>query len=184
MKKVVVKTKIRGRDDFEERLGRAGFDFGPIYWQHDRVYIPRGYRRGQNYPRFVLRTEMRAIDRPAKYYLILKRHIEDSGAEIEHVTAVKDYTEAVGIVMQLGFELFAEVSRKRQETRFRDGKVLFLDKIEGVNGYYAKIEKVIPEGEKVDIVKDEIARAFAEMGEQNFVQETYAEVLKNIRPVI
>ena len=75
MKKVIVKTKVKSREDYEKRLDDMGLEFGPVFWQHDRVFVPRSYRRGAGFPRLVMRTEMKAVDRPAKYSLVLKRHI-------------------------------------------------------------------------------------------------------------
>lgn len=178
MKKVVMKVKVKGRDEFEEKISQLGYDFGPLYWQHDRVYVPRGYKRARNLPRFILRTEMNAIDRPAKYYLILKRHIEDSGIEIENVSLIKDYTEVVEMVMQLGFTLEAEVSRKRQEARISENEKIFLDKIEGVNGVFAKFERTIFEDEKVVEARNEIFGLFERIDERNIVEKSYAEILK------
>ena len=47
-----------------------------------QAYEAAGYKRGMNLPRLVMRTEMKAVDEPPKYSLILKRHIEDSGVDI------------------------------------------------------------------------------------------------------
>ena len=80
MKKIIVKVHLgKSREAFEQKLSDIEFDFSPVYWQHDRVYVPRGYKRGENYPRMIMRTEMKAVDRPPRYFIILKRHIEDSG---------------------------------------------------------------------------------------------------------
>ncbi|MBQ3275251.1 CYTH domain-containing protein [Candidatus Saccharibacteria bacterium] len=178
MKKIIVKAKIKGHDEFEQKVAELGFDFGPVYWQHDRVYVPRGYKRGQNYPRMIMRTEMRVVDRPARYFLILKRHIEDSNTEVEYETLIKDYTEAVGMAMQLGFELYAEVSRKRQDLKIKDGQTLYLDKVEGTNGFFAKIEAEIPEGRRAETIRKEVLELFDKTLEQNFSQETYAEMIR------
>ena len=123
MKKVIVKCKLANRDRFEDKLSDIDMDFSPIYWQHDRVYVPRGYKRGMNLPRLIMRTEMRAVDRPAKYSLILRRHIEDSGVDIVEETLVKDYSEMVSIILQLGFKLqkrgIATPSRDKDGGRIR-----------------------------------------------------------------
>ena len=42
MRKVIIKAKLSSRDKFENKLSDIDMDFGPIYWQHDRVYTPRG----------------------------------------------------------------------------------------------------------------------------------------------
>lgn len=179
MKKIIVKTRVKGRDEFERKMTEMGLDFGPLYWEHDRVYVPRGYRRGQNLPRFILRTEMKAVDRPARYFLIFKRHIEDTNLEIEYSSLIKDYTEAVGMVMQLGFELYAEVSRRRQETKVDNG-ILYFDKVEGLNGYFAKIEAGIPENGRAETVRREVLQTFEKLGENNFAQEMYGEMTKKV----
>ncbi len=36
-----------------------------------------------NYPRLVMRTEVRTTAQPAEYFMYLKRHIEDSGVDYE-----------------------------------------------------------------------------------------------------
>ena len=177
MKKIVTKVKLKGRDEFEAKLSRAGYDFGAIYWQHDRVYVPRGYQKGRNLPRFVLRTEMKAVDKPAKYYLIFKRHIEDSGVEIENKTEIKDYTEAVEMVMQMGFELLGEVSRKRQETKLKSGEKLYLDNVERISGYFLKVETELSGADVVEKRRIENYKVFEKLEENNFVQGMYAEML-------
>ena len=91
MKKVIVKCKLKDKKDFERKLHDIEMDFSPVYWLHDRVYVPRNYQGHANYPRLVLRTEMKAVDKPAKYILIMRRHIEDSGIDIINETVVKDY---------------------------------------------------------------------------------------------
>ena len=91
MRKVIIKAKLSSRDRFEDKLSDIDLDFSPIYWQHDRIYIPRDYKRNSNYPRLIMRTEIRSVDKPPKYSLILKRHIEDSGVDVVEETTIKDY---------------------------------------------------------------------------------------------
>ena len=138
MRKVIVKTKLSSRDKFEEKLSDIDLDFSAIYWQHDRIYIPRDYKKNSNYPRLIMRTEMKSVDKPAKYSLILKRHIEDSGIDIVEETLVKDYENAVNIILQLGFELTGEISRRRQDLQMGEGTVIYLDKIETLPAFTRK----------------------------------------------
>lgn len=177
MKKLILKSKLHSRDEFELALDRAGYDLGPIYWQHDRIYLPRGFKRGESFPRLILRTEMKAVDRPPKYSLILKRHIEASDLNVENATVIKDYVEAANLVLQLGFELSAEVSRKRQEAHLPDGTLIFLDKVETLPSYYAKIETVVPDGSNLAPVRHDLKEIFSLLGLTSSVEETYAESL-------
>ncbi len=177
MKKIIVKMKLKSREDFENRLTGLGMDFGAIYWQHDRVYVPRSFKRDAGYPRLIMRTEMKAVDRPAKYSIILKRHIEDSNVEIVDETKVLNYTEAANIILQLGFKQVAEVSRRRQEIRMGEGTILYLDKIEGVQNYYAKIEAELGEKDSAGQLRNEVMKTFESLDEKNEVPETYTEIL-------
>lgn len=177
MKSLVLKTKLKNRDAFEEKLDKAGFDLSPIFWQHDRVYLPRNFKHGANFPRLILRTEMRAVDRPAKYSLLMRRHLEGSGIDFVAETKVDDYKAAAEMILQLGFELSSEISRKRQEVKLEKAEVLYLDKVEDLPNYYAKLERVLSDSEKPELVREDLERFLKNLGETNFVRETYAELL-------
>ena len=179
MRKVIVKCHMKERDDFEQKLTEIGMDFGPMYWQHDRVFVPRSYQKGNNYPRLLLRTEMKAVDKPARYELILKRHVEDSGVDIVDATAISDYAEAANIIQQLGFKSQREVSRRRQEIKMGEGMVLFLDKIDHMDGFYAKLEADLAEGDKVNDVQTDLTNTLKVLGldEKSLVKDSYADLV-------
>ena len=176
MKKVILKCKLKSRDDFEQKLSDIELDFSPIYWQHDRVYVPKNYKPNSNFPRLIMRTEMKAVDKPAKYSFILKRHIEDSGIDIVEETKITDYEELVSIIMQLGFKLAKEVSRRRQELDMGEGTFIYLDKIDDLPGYYAKIESDLSDKDSVFEAKEDLEKTFKTLGESNFVEEAYFEI--------
>lgn len=174
MKKAILKVKLKDLEKFEKKLTEIDFDFSPIYWQHDRIYVPRGYKRGGNFPRLVMRTEMRAVDEPAKYYLILRRHIEDSGIDIVEETTVIDYQSMVNIILQLGFKPAGEVSRRRQELDMGEGIFIYLDKIDDEEGgEYAKIESPISDDDSVAEAIFDLKRTFAAFGENDIVSSAY-----------
>ncbi len=175
MKKVIIKTKLKNHEEFEKKLEDIEFDFSPIIWQHDRVYLPKGFKHGMNYPRIIMRTEMKAVDKPAKYKMILKRHIEDSGVDVVDETEVKDYAEGVNIIHQLGFKKINEVSRRRQEIDMGDGTMLYMDNVEGVPGYYGKIETKIEEKESVNEVLDDLKKTMKVLGADEIVEKAYFE---------
>ena len=179
MKKIIVKVKLKNHEDFEKRLSDIELNFSDIIWQHDRVYVPKGFKSGMNYPRIIMRTEMKAVDKPAKYIMILKRHIEDSGVNIVDETGVKDYVEGVNIVHQLGFKKIAEVSRRRQELSMGDGVMMFIDKVEDIPGFYAKLESEISGKENVSEVVEDLTRTFKVLKAGEVVEKPYFEFLKN-----
>ncbi|MBQ6486955.1 hypothetical protein IJI89_00825 [Candidatus Saccharibacteria bacterium] len=177
MKKVILKCKLQSRDTFEDKLSDIGLDFSAMYWQHDRVYVPRGYQRGMNYPRIIMRTEMDAVNAPARYSMILRRHIEDSGVDITEVTPIIDYTTMVNIILQLGFRQAGEVSRRRQHLIMGEGTKIFLDEIDGRPGeYFAKIESDLGENESVAEARNDLRKTFETLGEYNIVELPYFEM--------
>ncbi|MBR0242878.1 hypothetical protein IJQ51_02935 [Candidatus Saccharibacteria bacterium] len=176
MKKIILKAKLNNRDKFEDKLNDIDMDFGAIYWQHDRVYAPRGFKHGMNLPRLVMRTDLKAVDEPPKYYLILRRHIEDSGVDIIEKTPVEDYTSAANTILQLGFKQIGEVSRRRQTLEMGEGTVIHLDEIDGRNEIYAKIESVLNQTDSVESVKSDLKKTFETLGESDFVDLPYAEL--------
>ena len=176
MKKVILKCKLKNRDEFEQKLSDIDLDFSPIFWQHDRIYLPRSYKPNANFPKLIMRTEMKAVDKPAKYYFILRRHIEDSGVDIVEETPVQDYEKLVNIILQLGFKPTAEVSRRRQELSMGEGTRIYLDKIDNLKGYYAKIESDLQTTDSVDAARDDLEKTFKTLGETNIINTPYFEI--------
>lgn len=176
MKKIILKYKLKNRDTFEDNFENQYSDFSPIYWQHDRIYIPRDYKPSLNYPRFVMRTELRAVDEPPKYFLILRRHIEDSGVDIVEETQVYDYTATTNIILQLGFKLANEVSRRREELELKEGINAYLDQIDGREGSYVKIESILADNNSVEETKNNLSKIIESTGEDDIINKPYFEL--------
>lgn len=176
MKKVIVKCQLRDRKDFEERMAEVGLEFAERFWLHDRIYLPRGYRRGLNLPRMALRTLVKKEGERPRYELILKRHIEDSDVEIENKTEVLDYAEAVRLMQQLGFEKRAEVARERRELEVSEKMKIYLDQLGEKD--FVKFELVLNEGESVQSVQREIRNTLRVFGQkkEDFVEQAYFEM--------
>lgn len=177
MKKAIIKTKVEDRVILDEKMRELGLEFGPVIWQHDRVYLPRGYRPNMNLPRMIMRTEITDVNKPPKYYLTLKRHISDSGVDIVDQTRVSDYVEAVNMIHQLGFGNAIEVSRRRQVMEIGETAVMYLDEVEKVAGYYLKIETKIEDNEKVSEVMDDLRRTMKLFGQETVVEDTYSDLV-------
>lgn len=176
MKKVIIKCKLSNHEAFKKKLSDIELHFSPVYWQHDRIYVPKNYQPHSNFPRLIMRTEMKAVDKPAKYYYILKRHIEDSGVDIIESTSVTDYEKLVNIILQLGFKPLAEVSRRREELRMDEGNLIFIDKVDNLPGYYAKIESNLSDKDSVFEARSDLEKTFRTLGESNFVESAYFEM--------
>ena len=176
MKRVILKCKLSSRDAFEGKLSDIEMDFGPIYWQHDRVYTPRDYKPKSNFPRLVMRTELKAIDEEPEYFLILRRHIEDSGVDIIEKTPVSDYSTTVNIILQLGFRQAGEISRRRQDLDMGEGTIIHLDELDGREETYAKIETDLQPTDSVTAVRQDLEKTFRTLGESDFIESAYFEL--------
>lgn len=176
MKQVIVKSKISNYNRFEKKLSDIDMDFSPIFWQHDRIYVPRGYKRGMNYPRLIMRTEMRAVDIPPQYILIFKRHIEDSGIDIVEKTIIEDYSGMANIISQLGFKMIKEISKRRREIGMGEGTWIYLDDIDGANVRYAKIETTLKDDDSIESVKQDLAKTFSVLGEKDLIENSYSDI--------
>ncbi len=177
MKKLIVKSRLLDRGGFDERIAGIGMQLSPVIWQHERVYLPRDYQPMRNLPRLVMRTEIRATDQPATYALYLKRHIEDSGIDWTNFTSVGDYTEASGIVHQLGFRKAAEISRQRQELWLDDRTVIYLDNVEGLREPFLKIEAGFNDDEPVETLRRDVFAIMSMLGQETFTMQSYFELL-------
>lgn len=179
MKKLIVKSRLVDRAAFDQQIAGIGMELSPVIWQHERIYLPHDYRPAMNFPRLVMRTEVRTTEQPATYAMYLKRHIEDSGIDWVNYTAVQDYTEATGIVHQLGFRKVAEISRQRQELRLDDRTIIYIDMIEGIEGTFLKIEADLDENESVDALRADLWAILTMLGLETFNMQPYFDLIQN-----
>ena len=69
------------------------------------------------------------------------------------------------------------MSRRRQEITMPSGTKLYLDKVEGVNGYFAKMEAALSDNDKVSEVRAEMVDTFRALGEEDVQPEGYYEMV-------
>jgi predicted adenylyl cyclase CyaB len=138
----IVSRKARLNTTDETNLIKAlqdvGLEFSEAYFQHDRIFLPRGYRSGSRLPRMVLRTKV-PVGKSVSYRLILKRETEQRGAAAVYATHITNYAETVHMLQQLGFGHKADIELGRQEINMGQGVMLYLDEVKGL-GKYLKVE--------------------------------------------
>jgi predicted adenylyl cyclase CyaB len=178
MKKIVLKSQVPDRAKLEKKIANIGMEFSPAVWQSERIYWPSDFKSGMNQVRLVLRTEVAETDKPATYYLYLKRHIEDSGLDFVNMTTVGDYAEAIEIIKQLGYREAADVSRQRQTLQLDGHTVLYLDTVEGIDGAFLKLEvEMADDTVPVDVVRATLFETLNLLGLETFMMQAYAELL-------
>ncbi len=177
MKKTIVKMRLGTRAEFVNTLERINLRFSEPYWQHDRIFVPREYSREYSLPRISLRTVVYTPDEDAIYSLVLRRHINNRNLDYYNSTLVSDYTEAAHMLYQLGYELKAEFSRRRQELAISETVRAYIDQIDNVNGYFAKFESDLGDNDDPEAAHDDLVKTFAVLGvEGEPIQETYGEI--------
>lgn len=177
MKKLIVKSLLKDRAKFEQRAKEVGLEFSAKVWQHERIYLPHDFQPKMNYPRMILKTEVREPN-GATYALELKRHLESNGLDKVETTTVGDYTAATAIVQQLGFQKVAEVTRSRSEAVLREKTVVYLDEIEGMEGSFVKIEVELEDESAVEAMRQEMFEILKLFGQETFILQTYADLMK------
>ena len=180
MKKVIVKTKLLNRSNLMMVLNEIGYQFEPSYWQNDRVFVPRNYDRMQNSPRLSLRTVVRR-DGKTIYALVMRQHLSKNGLDIINRTVVEDYAEAAHIIYSLGYVLRSDISRRREELQMGNMVKLYIDNIDGLDGYYLKIETIIGENEDPGEARQDLIETFnvLELRGAKPVAMTYGELLES-----
>lgn len=179
MKKVIVKTKLHNRQNLLMVLNEIGFNFEPSYWQNDRIFVPKNYNRDNGSPRLSLRTVVRR-DGKTIYALVMRQHLAKNGLDIINRTVVEDYAEAAHIIYSLGYTLRADISRRREELQMGESVKLYIDNIDGLDGYYLKIETVLGEKEDPAAARQDLIETFKvlELRNASPVDLTYGELLE------
>lgn len=180
MKKTIIKMKLNSRSDFVETLADINFEFSAPYWQHDRVFLPKNFARDKAMPRLDLRTVVKDPEKKAIYSLVMRRHFEDEKFDLVNATVIDNYSEMAHILYQLGYELRYEVSRRREELRMGDAVNIYIDKIDGLPGYYARIESDLEEGDDpIASYKDTLETFKTLHVTGRPVNDTYGEILES-----
>ena len=180
MKKAIVKTKLSNRYDLIATLGEISYTFETPYWQHDRIFVPKNYDRNLSKPRLSLRTIVKR-DNETIYALVMRQHFAKTGMDVIHRTTVSDYTEAAHIIYGLGYELKAEISRRREELQMGETVRLYIDKIDNLDDFYLKIETILDEDESPEEARQDLIETFGVLGIQDAlpIDRTYAEIIES-----
>ncbi len=183
MRKTIVKAKLSNTVDFKTTLSEIGFKFSEPYWQHDRIFVPRGFNREKSQPRLALRTIVKGAD-DTTYVLLLKRHFENNHTDIINSTPVTDYAEAAHILYQLGYELKYEVTRRREELEMGETIKVYIDRIDTLDGSFVKIESDLDDSDDTEESYKDLLETLKVLGVRNdIIPQTYGELTEANAPI-
>ena len=93
----------------------------------------------------------------------------------------KDYTEAAHILYQLGYSLKAEVARRREELDMGNTIKIFIDKIDNIPGYFAKIESDLADGDDPVAAREDLIETFRVLNVKKGdpIDKTYGEIVNS-----
>lgn len=180
MRKLAIKIKVKNAVDVLAPMKAGGKVFGEEYSQFDRVFVPRGHEEVYDdfikVPQLLIRTN--EIKQQISHVMILKRSIS-SDLTYFFQTQVMDYNQTAHIVNNMGYELYAEVPKKRRKIVV-GSIIIYLDKIEGYDGWYLKLEKNLQDHESEST--DEMWAILSSLDLQHAIRAPkYSEIVKKGR---
>ena len=177
MKKSIVKMPLRTRAELIYTLERLDFKFTEPYWQHDRIFVPHEYSRERSLPRLILRTLIIDPNDAPVYQLVMRRHINNRHLDYVNITPVGDYAETAHMLYQLGYELRSEFGRQRQELLMGDTVKIFIDRLDGAEQSFAKIESTLRDNDDPETSYADLIETFKVLNiVDEPVEKTYAEI--------
>ena len=103
-----------------------------------------------------------------------------NGSATFNSTVVKDYTEAAHLVYQLGYELKYEVSRRREELSMGDTISIYIDKVDGLPGYYGRIESDLSDTDNPEEAFNDLVETFRVLKVKGKpIEQSYGELLES-----
>ncbi len=147
MKKLSIKLKLPDPAAIIANLKLGTNMLGDEYAQFDRVFLPRNwqdhYEDIDQAPHLLIRTT--TANNQHSHMMIMKRIISDEVVYF-YQTQIMDYNQTAHIINNMGYELYNEISKKRRKM-VSGSIVAYLDKVDGVDGWFFKLEKNLKDHE-------------------------------------
>lgn len=136
-REIEIKCRLRDKTATLSALENLGIKLSEPNKQHDVVYAWPGVK--DNAPGSVwlrIRTE-----NDKKHIFTLKKQHIGSLDSIEHETEVKDAGELEAIIKEMGYELYSDLTKIRQKSKFEDIEIC-VDEVPGL-GFFIEAELIM-----------------------------------------
>lgn len=152
MREIEIKARVSDVEALRNVLKDKGVALSEPIRHHDVVWGPEGKSTHANVPWLRLRTETKKDT--VRYLFTLKRSVTGQLDSIEHETEVIDPDAIEGIVHELGFTLYSDITKTREKAHL-DDKELCLDSVDGL-GDFIELEKLTDDSAEYRAVEDEL----------------------------
>lgn len=154
MREIEIKAQVQELTSIRDALQRQGVEVSEPVAHHDRVWGIPGELSGTGAPWLRLRTETKGSK--VRHLLTLKRSavVGRQLDSIEHETEVGDPEAAEGIINELDFKLYSDITKTRQKARIGDIEIC-LDAVDGL-GEFIEAEKLTSDDAHCDQVVEEL----------------------------
>lgn len=152
MREIEIKAKIENLESIHSALQQQGVALSEPVSHHDVVWGVPGKVRGNNSPWLRLRTERKGD--AERYLFTLKRSMTGQLDSLEYETEVDNPEAVQGIVKELGFVLYSDITKTRRKAHL-DDKEICLDSVDGL-GDFIELEKLTSDDADYQAVEDEL----------------------------
>jgi adenylate cyclase class 2 len=171
VREIEIKARVESLEDIRTALGQSGATLSESVAQHDVVWGMPGVAGGTAAPWLRLRTETKGDE--IRHFFTLKRSVTGQLDSIEHETEIGDPNAVAGIVHELGFALYVDLTKTRQKTRV-GGIEICLDSVDTL-GEFIEAEKLTSDDADYQKIIGELWTLFEGLGisRENEVTDGY-----------
>ena len=166
MREIEIKARVADKQSLLAKIAEQGITLSPPKKQHDVVFCKPGQ---QDYEPGSIWLRIRTED-DTKVTWTMKVDTGRKLDSIEHEVDVSDGEALEKMLLQLGNELYSDLTKTRQKGRAGDIEIC-VDTVEDL-GTYIEAEKLCPDDADYDTVAAELWQFLANLGVTKADQET------------
>ncbi len=153
MREIEVKVRVESLGAIRAALKQKGVRLSEPVTHHDIVWGLPGVPSGTDDPWLRLRTETKGNE--VRHLFTMKRSVAGRQLDsIEHETEVSDPEALVGIVENINFALYSDITKTREKAHYGDIE-LCLDNVDGL-GEFVEAEKLTVDDADFQAVTSEL----------------------------
>tara|TARA_Y100000031_G_C8194943_1_gene373220 strand:+ start:834 stop:1379 length:546 start_codon:yes stop_codon:yes gene_type:complete len=149
MKEVEVKAKINNIDEIKSKLINLSCEFSETLVQKDRIYLHKSIEFKDIKKGTVI---LRIRDSNGKYFMTLKKQLENELDNIEKETSIDSQEQAHEILKYLDFHEVVNVTKKRIKCKYGNLEIC-IDEVNEL-GCFIEVEKLTNDEDSLKIQKE------------------------------